>query len=251
MIFNSTWRKAAREESCHMDERLIALGDILGFKDTLRTTPLATVVNEYLGYFRKALQHTLQLDGWPTAPLEFPDLQSKAKIGLEWFSDTIILYTTDESNAAALNLISTVTWLLFETMYHPSVRLRFGIDYGELFVSPNAGQHVGNGLVGAHELERTQEWAGGAITRRAFDRLDQDARHYLVDYPVPVKDDEHATMHAINWTLGVHAGFASPYSGTRREPDENDPQDVVRKWRNTKQFHDTICTGCTTRHKRK
>lgn len=230
-----------------MDERIVALGDILGFKNTLRTTPLETVVNEHLGYFRKALQHTLQLESWPTEPLEFTDVQARAKIGLEWFSDTIILYTMDESDTAALNLVTTVTWLLFETMYHPSVRLRFGIDHGELFVSRNAGQLLGNGLVGAHELEQTQRWAGGAMTPRAFDRLHQDARHYLVEYPVPVKDEAHATSHAINWTLGVHLGFASPYSRTRPEPANSDPQDVVLKWRNTKLFHDTVCTGCARR----
>lgn len=224
--------------------RLLALADILGFKKTILTTPLDVVVQTYFGYFRKAIQHTLQQQGWPDVPEDFDDLKAHARLGMEWFSDTLILYTNDDTDDAVRNLVQTVNWLLFETMYYPTVRLRVGIDYDELHVSTNAGQIVGKAVVGAHELEKQQQWSGGALTEAAAGRLTDDARHYVVEYPVPVKNPAHSSRVAVNWTQGVHLGLNIEFAASRRDPNEADRADVVEKWRNTITFHERVCVAC-------
>jgi class 3 adenylate cyclase len=113
------------------ERRLIAVADILGFKNTILTTPLDRVVKDYFGYFRRAIQHTLEQQGWPDPPEDFDELRTRARLGMEWFSDTLILHTKDDSDDATRNLLQTVNWLLFETMYFAPIRLRIGIDYDE------------------------------------------------------------------------------------------------------------------------
>ena len=233
------------------EQRLIALGDILGFKDTILNTPLDRILDQHFGYFRKALQHSLlNLQGKTDVPDDIEALKQAAGLGLEWFSDTIILYTNDDTEHAELALIQTVTWLLFETMCYAPVRLRFGIDYGELYVSKNAGQIVGRGLIGAYELERTQCWAGGALTPAAAQHLRPSARDYLADYTVPVKEQRLATNVAVNWTLGIHLGFAVQFSRTKPKPtaaDRLNRADIIEKWEHTIAFHNAVCEGCRTR----
>jgi len=229
-------------------QRLVALADILGFKQTVLHTPVDVVVREYFEFFRKAIQHSFELAGWPAAPEDFAQLKARLGMGMEWFSDTLILYALDDADAAITNLLRGVTWLVFETMYFHAVRLRVGIDYGELHVDENAGQFVGKAIVCAHELERGQNWVGGALTTAACERLPASARFYTVEYPVPTKPGAPASTTALNWTQGVHLTFSVPFAPGRAEPDEHDDARVAEKWRNTRTFHDTVCA--THRKKR-
>jgi hypothetical protein len=224
--------------------RLVALGDLLGFKNTILHNDVEVVRQDFLGFFRRAMQHAMEAKGWPDPPADFASLRAQSSLGVEWFSDTIILYTKTDTDEAATNLLRVVTWLLFETMYHHATRLRFGIDYGELHADTNAGQLVGKALVRAHELEKNQQWAGGALTKDAMDRLPPPARHYTTPYAVPLKTTACASSAAINWTLGVHQGLHVPFSLDRDTPNEHDPRDVVEKWQNTMRFHTDTCHTC-------
>lgn len=225
-------------------KQLVAIGDILGFKNTIRTTPLEHVVSNYLLFFRKAMEHAMQAKGWPDPPRDFASLRAQSVLGIEWFSDTIVLYTKEDTDDAAIKLIQVVNWLLFETFYNPATRLRFGIDYGELNADTNAGQIVGNAVVAAHELEANQQWMGGALTTAALDRLPIDARHYTVTYPVPVKQHSPGSTTAMNWTQGVHYALVVPFAPDRTRPAPEDDPSIVAKWQNTLQFHDTVCKTC-------
>lgn len=226
--------------------RLVALADILGFSQTVHDLSLDEILSTHLAFLRRALEHTLMLQGWPE-PSDFAELQQRAGLGIEWFSDTIVLYTRDDTDDANRHLVQTATWLLFETMYSTRVRLRIGIDYGELHADPNAGQLLGKAIVGAHYLERNQRWSGGALTEAAATRLGSDALFYVTPYQVPVKDDRCATTHALNWTLGVHNPLTINYKAGKREPGPEDSPDVAEKWRNTIAFHATVCRTCHAR----
>jgi hypothetical protein len=233
-----------------MTNRLIALGDILGFKHTVLTTPLQEILTNHFGYFRRALTHTLgDLQGL-TDVTDIASLKQRTGLGFEWFSDSIVLYTKDDAPASKTALVATANWLVFEAIFHAGVRLRFGIDFGELHVDENAGHLLGSALVGAHELERQQRWTGGAFTPRAAAQLPAEARHYLADYEVPVKDSSFATRAALNWTLGVHYNLKLDYSRSKPEPTAEDREahrDIVDKWENTRAFHRTLCTACAPR----
>lgn len=227
--------------------RLVALGDILGFKETILNTPLEVVLTNHLTYVRKVLKHTIgDLQGIADVE-DIAALKRASGIGFEWFSDTILLYTKQDTPRAHTAVIATAAWLVFELMYHAGVRIRFGIDYGELHTDENAGYFVGKALVGAYEMERHQNWVGGALTPNAMKHLHSEARFYVADYAVPVKKNAFETNAALNWTLGVHHSLTLPYSSTRSEPNEDDRRDnadVVLKWQETRAFHRAVCTRC-------
>lgn len=228
-------------------QRLLALGDILGFQETILGTDLQVVINNYLGFFRSAIEHALFQRGWPSVPNDWTSMREAAKIGMEWFSDTIILYTLDDTDDAARNLVEITAWLLFETMYKPPVRLRFGLDYGELHIDPNAGQIVGKAVVGAFQLQAAQEWVGGALTPAAATRVRGLTTH-IVEYVIPLKQQAIEkgirSSTAINWSFGVHLGFFLPFSLTSRTPPPDVAPDIRTKWENTIAFHDQVCAVC-------
>lgn len=236
-----------------MTNRVIAIGDILGFKETVLTTPLEVIVEQYFGFFRRALQHALRQQGWPSVPESFTELRASAPIGLEWFSDTIVLFARDDSDTSAKAVVDAAAWLLFETMYVTAVRLRFGVDYGELHASTDAGQIVGRAVVGAHLLEADQKWAGGALTPAAAERVGGVSRNdTLVEYPIPFKKHVSPTRVALNWTYGDHSPLDICWSRESSQPSEQDRrerEDVVEKWRNTNAFHERVCFWCPQRRR--
>jgi len=233
------------------EKRIIAIGDILGFKETVLKTPLEKIVQQHFGFFRRAMEHALRQQGWPSVPEDFEQLRTSAPIGIEWFSDTIVLFSREDTDAASKAVLDAAAWLLFETMFVSAVRLRFGIDYGELHVDRNAGQIVGRAVVAAHVLEGDQNWAGGALTPAATERVGGiEHNDTLVEYPVPLKKGLIATRAAINWTYGDHPPMTirwSPSSENTRPEDRGERCDVVQKWENTNAFHDEICFWCRQR----
>jgi hypothetical protein len=231
--------------------RLIAIGDVLGFKETILQSSLEVVVDQYFVFFRRALQHALRQQGWPSVPDDFEELRRSAPIGIEWFSDTIVLFAREDTDSASQAVLDAAAWLLFETMFVTPVRLRFGMDYGELHADSNAGQIVGRSVVGAHLLEADQKWAGGALTPAAAERVGGVARNdTLVEYSIPFKKGSCATSVAINWTYGDHQPLRIRWSPSSDEPkpeDHRDRADVVEKWQNTNIFHEKVCFWCRQR----
>jgi class 3 adenylate cyclase len=234
-------------------KKVVAIGDILGFKETVLKTPLEVIVEQYFGFFRRAFQHALRQQGWPSVPEEFEQLRASAPIGIEWFSDTIVLFAREDTDASSKAVVDAAAWLLFETMYVTAVRLRFGIDYDEVFTSRDAGQIVGRAVVGAHLLEGDQKWSGGAVTQAAAERVGGVSRNdALTEYDIPFKKGMCATRVAVNWTIGDHQPLDIAWSRQSKQPtmqDRRERADIVEKWENTNAFHEKVCFWCPQRRK--
>jgi hypothetical protein len=133
------------------------------------------------------------------------ELRKHPLIGFDWFSDTVLLYTREDTDDHCRELCATVAWLTFETMLRSDVRVRCGVAYGEAHIDEGNGIYVGRPIVEAHELEKAQIWAGGAFTESAVNRLPQIARGgkvfdwFVVPYRVPLKMEGGATNLAVDW----------------------------------------------------
>lgn len=232
----------------------IALCDILGFSRLVNSTELGELVEDGLGWFRKALHHSLHKNDFPEETPTLSELQAHSSIGMAWFSDTVLLYTRDDTDDHIRELFETLGWLLFETMLHPPTRLRAGISYGEAFIDPENSMYIGSPIVEAYRLEKSQQWSGASLTKKAVERLPAIARTgeftdwWLVPYAVPLKGGSICKTLAINWTTGFHLpGTFLPWSPESAEPTEldwSDHRDVCEKWQNTKRFHDHTCRYC-------
>jgi hypothetical protein len=230
--------------------RIVALGDILGFSQTvLKAESVDDVVNGPLTFLRNSVHHSLHRAGWPKAPPSLPELKANPLVGFAWFSDTIVFYGREDSSEAANAVVETVAWLLFETIHTRTANVRVGIDYGELHVDEANDVYVGPSLVGAYRLEQAQRWVGGAITPAAAEQISVDVLdEYSVPYSVPLKEGARVTSdRAIRWHFAPH--FDLPLDPVTRlrghifETAEEKAKAEI-KWQNTDQFHRTTCEIC-------
>jgi len=232
----------------------IALCDILGFSDLINSNDIRDIVEKILAWFRKSLHHSLHKNSFPEYVPPYSELQISSKIGIAWFSDTLILYTRQDSDECIQELFGTLGWLLFETMLYGVTRLRGGISYGEAFIDTENSLYVGHPIIEAYKHEQRQQWSGASLDERAVERLPMDARTgrfvdwWVVPYSVPLKDGSTFNTLAIDWTIGIHSqGIFLPWSETSPEPTDMDwkkRRDICEKWKNTKQFHDQVCRLC-------
>lgn len=235
---------------------MIAICDILGFTRLVQKNSVEQIVENSLGWLRKSLHHSIHKLDFPSDVPSLKQLQDHPNVGLAWFSDTILLYTREDTEECIRSLLSGVGWLLFETMLTPDVRLRCGISYGESYIDPEESVYVGHPIIDAYQLEEKQAWAGGALTKAAVQRLPDSARSgyfpewFVIPYPVPLSNQTTMDTLAINWTIGVHLpGFDFRWSRTKSIPSSEDwasnPR-ICEKWQNTRNFHNSVCRFCAS-----
>jgi hypothetical protein len=232
----------------------IAVCDILGFTDLVRKNDLDSIVGDHLGWLRKALHHSIHKEKFPSEAPSLLALRDKSLLGLAWFSDTIVLYTLNDTDDSIRALTSCLGWLLFESIFTVGTRLRCGVSYGEAFMDTENSLYVGNPLIDAYYLQQRQDWSGGALTQEAVERLPVEARTgiyyadwFLIPYDVPIKENKTIRTLAIDWTISIHPHLEFPWSDNYTEPIIGDwlkRPDVCRKWHYTKAFHDTVCRSC-------
>jgi hypothetical protein len=223
--------------------RLVAVGDLLGFRERVLTRPTIEVVDTTIAYVRNALYFAIHRKS-TSEPPPLEQLEQHSRVGIAWFSDTILLYALDDTDEARAFLLEVVAYLLFFTTIPNNARMRIGIDYGELYVDRGNRIYVGPALVHAYELQGAQAWAGGALTPSAAERAAQLLESHVVTYNVPGKGGAICSRAAIDWTFGIHTPVRFEWSRTRSEPTPEDDHGIVLKWRNTKRFHDEHCTMC-------
>lgn len=235
----------------------IAVCDILGFSALVRENDLDSVVVNSLGFFRKALSHSLHKSGFPIAPPPTAELTTHSYVGVAWFSDTILLYTKEDSDEAVRALLSTVAWLLFETLLHGQTKVRAGIAYGQAFIDPVNSLFVGQPIIEAHEMEQDQEWSGAALTPSAYERIPELARTgiyadwWLIPHDVPLKQHRKVRTLAVNWNMGFHnPEWRLLWSKNADSPSHDDwksNQSICEKFTNTRDFHELHCHICSNR----
>jgi hypothetical protein len=231
------------------EKHMIAVCDILGFSNMVETKALSEIVNEAVGWVRRALHFCLHHP--PTMAHAVPTLAEigdHPAIGVTWFSDTILLFTRRDDDACIQQLLSTVSGLLFVTMY-ANQRIRAGVAFGETHIDPTEHIYVGKPLVEAYRLEQAQEWSGAALTDSAVKRARAaNAGFWLTEYAVPCKPRATARSNvAVNWTRGDHRAPPIAWSETSNKPTAEDWErrpDICTKFLNTLAYHDAVCEWC-------
>lgn len=234
---------------------LLAVCDILGFSQLVGSNRLVDVVEHALGWFRMALHHSIHKNGFPEGVPATSELDRHAHVGVAWFSDTVLLYTKQDTDESARELLATLGWLLFETMIQGNTRIRAGVAYGDALIDPENSIYVGKPIIEANQLEKAQQWAGAALTESAVLRVPASARTgrfadwWLVPYAIPMKDRSSFKTLAIDWNLGIHAhGWRMLWSKESAIPSPHDWKEnagLCAKFMNTKAFHETNCHECS------
>jgi hypothetical protein len=232
----------------------LAVCDILGFSQLVESTPLDVVVTDVLGWFRKAVHHSIHQKDFPLTVPNRAETEQHELVGVAWFSDTVLLYTKKDTDDAVRQLLNSVGWLIFENMLYWPTRIRAGLAYGDAFIDPDNSLFVGKPIVEAYRLEQHQEWSGAALAQSACDRVPERVRSgqfadwWVVPYAVPLKDNASFDTLAVNWNWGIHdIGWRMRWCESSDMPSERDwstRPSVCAKFVNTKQFHEAFCHDC-------
>src|SRR4051812_6969082 len=97
---------------------MVAVADVLGFTQTVLSRDLDWVMRNVVDFLRKCLRHSAHQQGWPAGYTPtLAEIRSQERVGLAWFSDTILLYSLSDSDAHANEFVQTVAWFVFETFH--------------------------------------------------------------------------------------------------------------------------------------
>jgi hypothetical protein len=173
------------------ENRMIGVCDILGFSKLVKNNPADDVVSYPLALLRRALYFSIHQKPPPSELPSLDTLREQRRVGFAWFSDTMLFYTVKDTDEDCRALIETVGWLIFSTIPSPHIRIRSAIAYGEMHIDEKNSIYLGPPLIEAHELERQQDWAGGALDESAERRIPPHLPHkypyewQIVRYDVP------------------------------------------------------------------
>jgi len=235
-------------------KRLVAVCDILGFRDLVLSQNLEDLLHGDLALFCRLVSFSVKHGEVPELPPKLQAIREQDRVGFAWFSDTLVIYAKDDDDLSCRNVLETVGWLLFTTMWS-STRIRAGVAYGKFYADAANEIFVGPALVEAYEMEQAQMWAGAALTESAAARLPvrtttgERFQWWVCKYPVPLKVDAQVKCSnlAVDWTQGSHCAFELLWSPSHAEPTEEErtsnPGRYV-KWMNTRQFHEEVCVTC-------
>jgi hypothetical protein len=231
------------------ERRIVAVADVLGFTETVLRQPLEKVISGPITFLGKCLRHSGHQQGWPLdhSPT-IAEIRAQNRVGIAWFSDTILVYALSDSNEHTKAVVETCAWLQFETFHGTHTALRIGIDYGAFYADVERSVFVGPALIGAYRLEEAQDWVGGAFTVAAGVRASSaDVLDYIEDYNVPFTPVG-KMMPALNWISIPHQAeqlrFRPLPQTLANAPDEQTRERIVRKWRNAEIFHEARCEMC-------
>jgi hypothetical protein len=192
--------------------------------------------------------------------LEFRDAGARIaipeKVGSVMFSDTIVLFTIDDSDLSLRSLIVAVG-ALFHRALVKCVPVRAAIAYGTFFINQPKSMYAGPALIEAYRHGESAQWLGivacsSVVARAEALGMTSNSKNLIVPWSIPVKS---GTMegYVVNWPATVQGDMtvSAPltarqfYGAFRSTFGEFDalPPDVKMKYQHTVDFLNTMLTG--------
>lgn len=178
--------------------RLVAMFDVLGFRNMVMSKPVHLLLGDY-----EELLWTAEL----TANLTELSTAQPGTLGLtKWrvphavFSDTLLFWCDDDDDAvwAFLKICGGIA----AEALRRKMPLRGGIAFGEAIMDKEAGTYLGKPIVYAYETEAAQEWVGIGLHGSCFlsPQMGSFIRSHedIVAWDVPTKDGR-SVGHALLW----------------------------------------------------
>lgn len=168
--------------------------DHLGFRETIRRFSLADVVFNY----HVIMETVLKMQARPLGT-------QGAKVAYVRFADTVLFTTDDPGQGGLEDLVRTVASFVASCVGLGSP-VRVGISFGEVYQDPAQSLNVGEGIIAAHDIEQSQEWAGAVLDEPALGRaglpksaLSQLSHEGLIfEYNAPLKTG-YARRFCLGW----------------------------------------------------
>ncbi len=136
------------------------------------------------------------------------------------FSDSIILFSSDDTKDSLNSIIVDVEYIFSEALDN-EIPLKGAIAFGEMTVNINKSLYFGRPLIDAYELHKDLQMYGVVLHHTAQKRFDEELSKdpiwvelVVSDYPVPMKSGK-INHHLLDWTIFV--------------PREENPENIVKQ----------------------
>lgn len=192
---------AIRGDESIEGEAHVALFDILGFKELVRTRSTADLRSIFQE--GKLLQKMASMSALLGSSQHYVSRFRPAPCEFTQFSDTILVVSPDRTERGLVSILTAACSLVAFGLME-GIPLRGAVTRGELFVSADRRFHAGEAIVRAHELEGRQEWVGGIVDERCipskprFMTTEVAIKLMSIEYEVPVKRGEPSSR-CLNW----------------------------------------------------
>lgn len=178
-------------------ERYVALFDILGFKTIVGNNLLDRVVQIFGEFLKDAEGY--QIFATVLGP------ESRQLISFKVFSDTIFVYSHDDSIEAFQRLVKFCQFLVGNS-FNKGLLLRGAITKGEVVIRDDI--FIGKPIVRAYQMEQEQDWVGCWIDDVCVSDEKPKYRSLIWDYAfiqydIPLKSGVVEQHWALNWVWAV------------------------------------------------
>lgn len=211
-------------------KRWVSYLDLLGFTELTRTQDPFSI---FL-YYAKAIEHFNEKRGFK------PDIEKT------WFSDTFLLYTTDDS-AASFTAIEAITrWFIYFLICdRVTIPIRGAMSCDIFYADREKNIFFGKALVEAYTYGENQDWIGFILSPSAIKRMDEvglpaSERPNYANWDIPYKIcDKEIQKSLPAYIIGNHIEIngRNPCLEKLKQLKEvqKDP-DITRKYENTINF---------------
>ncbi|CAJ1001050.1 hypothetical protein [Brevibacillus aydinogluensis] len=148
-----------------LKQRYVAFMDVLGFRTIVSVKGEEFVGQQLSSLFNHALVAALNNET-TTVEDRLVNPQIKSNIEFVLFSDSVLLYTPDDSPEYLEEMIYILNRFMTRTIFH-GFPLRGGLVKGNLYVDPP--NFVGQAQIKAYDLEQVQEWSGIIVHESCFE----------------------------------------------------------------------------------
>jgi len=223
-----------------VEKAMVAVCDILGFRDLVKRSTFEELVDHHIPSILNVQKGIPKQEA--SIPPTHEQIFIQRLVGHAFFSDTVLLYSLSEDKYGYENLIDVTMHLIAYPILWPEYRFRVGISYGEFYRDAEYNVYAGKALVEGYELEKNQDWCGGALTKTAETKIKEaNVNPYnLVQYDAPFNFSNTKSHLVVNWTLGKHAPIDKEFGWLTRNyalPLTEEEKAVERKLINTEKFH--------------
>jgi hypothetical protein len=188
---NDKMRLCGTEPSLASRDRYVAVLDILGFSNLVKTNKLQEVVSIYEQFLNNIVwQSKTLVEIWGE------------EIEYRLFSDAIVAFSKGTLCTDFTNMRRFCQTLIGFSFLR-GLLLRGAITKGELWINGNIV--LGSPVVRAYELEKAQEWVGCVIEDHCIKGLQSEEKGHIegkeiILYEVPMKKGKVDKQWALNWT---------------------------------------------------
>ena len=235
------------------------MGDILGFSNYVKTTPLG-VVKQKMDNIIYKIENINSID----IIEEFKDrpeikgkviniLSKEYRLNGHIISDTILIYPNkeikEENSYLELIIISSMLRVIFEFFLKENLLLRGTLNYGEYYISSSKSKSLyGKNMIEAHEYEQIQDWGGILLSPKVVKKIYLIERESIVQYDVSFikKEDRDEFVrqyksnepYVLAWpSIVKEFNWISLYYDALKIEKEKIRESAIRKINNTIRFY--------------